>query len=92
MLDAKEVGVMDKLDIILWVLGGGFTLMLLMWHSLNSKIEKVDESLCKRIDKLEDELGFIRKEVVSLDKEVAIITATLRFNGFDLDRHLASGE
>lgn len=36
---------MDKIDMILWVLGGGFGLMLVMWHNLNNRLDKLDEKL-----------------------------------------------
>lgn len=41
---------MEKIDLILWILSGGFALMLVMWHSLNSKIDHVNDSLSARID------------------------------------------
>ena len=36
---------MDKLDVILWVIGGGFTLMLIMWHRMENKFDKVDTDI-----------------------------------------------
>lgn len=36
---------MDKLDIILWIISGGFSLMLIMWHSMNSRFEKIESEL-----------------------------------------------
>jgi len=33
---------MEKFDIILWVSGGGFALMLMMWHSMNQRMDKLD--------------------------------------------------
>ncbi len=36
---------MDKIDMILWIVGGGFSLMLIMWHNLNHRIDKLDEKL-----------------------------------------------
>lgn len=48
---------MEKLDIILWVMSGGFGLMLVMWHSLNQKIDGVNNSLSKRIDDVNNSLS-----------------------------------
>lgn len=48
---------MDKVDIILWVLSGGFGLMLVMWHNLNSRIEQSEKGLSNRIDQVEKGLG-----------------------------------
>ena len=40
---------MEKIDIVLWVLGVGFTfifgLMLVIWQSLNKRMDKLDEKL-----------------------------------------------
>lgn len=38
-----------------------------------------------KISKMDD-------KITRIDKEVAVITATLQFNGFDLTRHKAEGE
>lgn len=39
---------MEKIDIILWIMGGGFALMLVMWnnlhHSINDQGKKIDEA------------------------------------------------
>lgn len=36
---------MDKLDVIIWMIGGGFALMLVMWHNLNARMDKLDEKI-----------------------------------------------
>ena len=36
---------MDKLDVIIWMIGGGFVLMSLMWNNLTSRIDKLDEKV-----------------------------------------------
>lgn len=58
---------MDKLDIILWVISAGFgvnfSLMMFMWHALNSKIE----SLEKRIDKLDEKITDIDRRLCRLE-------------------------
>lgn len=90
---------MDKLDIMLWVISAGFailfSLMMFMWHAINSKIENVEKHIDRletKMDRLETKMDKFNEKLTSIDKEVSIITATLKFNGFDLDRHKASGE
>lgn len=36
---------MEKIDIVLWVMSGGFALMLVMWHFLNQKIDRLDDKV-----------------------------------------------
>jgi hypothetical protein len=40
---------MDKLDLLLWIVGAGFTLnfsiMITMWNTMNHKLEKLDEKI-----------------------------------------------
>lgn len=57
---------MDKIDIILWVLSGGFGLMLIMWHNLHS-----------RSDKVEIKIEGIEKELQQLNTKVAVIESKL---------------
>jgi len=45
---------MDKLDLIIWLIGGGFTimfgLMIVLWNridKLGDKVEDVDRRLCR---------------------------------------------
>lgn len=45
---------METIDIILWVLTGGFGLMLVMWNNLNKKFESTDSRIDKLSDKVED--------------------------------------
>lgn len=49
---------MDKLDIILWVMGGGFTfmfgLMMTMWSSLNGRMDRIEQKLEKLDEKVTD--------------------------------------
>jgi hypothetical protein len=61
---------MDKLDIILWVLGGGFALMLVMWHSLTSRFDKLEEKVTdidRRLCRLEG--AFTSKDCCRLGDE-----------------------
>ena len=78
---------MDKIDIILWVLSGGFGLMLVMWHFVNShlerqdqKIEKLDqkiEKLDQKIEKLDQKLNNFEKDIQQLSTKVAVIESKL---------------
>jgi len=36
---------MDKIDIILSVVSGGFSLMLVMWHFINRRIERLSDKV-----------------------------------------------
>jgi hypothetical protein len=58
---------MEKIDIVLWVISGGFALMLIMWHNLNSRIEHVENSLGTRIDKLDEKVTDIDRRLCRLE-------------------------
>ena len=58
------------------------------FHHIDLQIKELKED----IREMREDIREIRKDVSRLDREVGIITATLRFNGFDLDRHKAEGE
>ena len=55
---------------------------------VESKFTNIENNLRE----IRDDIKEMRKDISRLDREVGIITATLRFNGFDLDRHKAEGE
>lgn len=62
---------MEKIDIILWVLGAGFTamfaLMIVMWNSLNHRSDKLDEKITdidRRLCRMEG--AFSQKECCML--------------------------
>ena len=55
---------MEKIDILLWIIGGGFALMLVMWNSLHhsmceqtKRIDETSAALGKRIDETSAALG-----------------------------------
>lgn len=87
---------MNILEWIIVFLGSGFFLALLgIFYRIGSHHTEIK----LRFDRLEGEIlevkqdiKEIRKDVSRLDREIGIITATLRFNGFDLDRHKVEGE
>lgn len=65
---------MDKLDIILWVLSGGFGLMLVMWHNIHSRIDKIDEKLTKideRLNPLETRMAIIETRLTDIGTNVS---------------------
>lgn len=58
---------MEKIDILLWIVGIGFTfnfsLMLVIWGSLNAKIDRVEN----RIDKLDEKVTDIDRRLCRLE-------------------------
>ena len=68
---------MEKIDILLWVVGSGFTmmfaLMLVMWNSLNKRMDKLEE----KMDKLEEKIGKLEEKVHELDKRLCRIEGIL---------------
>ena len=58
---------MEKIDIVLWVVSGGFTLMLLMWHFFNSKIDKSEDNIMNRMDKFDEKVTDIDRRLCRLD-------------------------
>ena len=58
---------MDKLDVIIWMIGGGFALMLVMWHNLNGRIDKTDQ----RIDKLDEKVTDMDRRLCRIEGSLA---------------------
>ena len=65
---------METVDIILWVLTGGFGLMLVMWNNLNKRIDGTDDKidktnliLCVKIDKLDEKLTDVDRRICRLE-------------------------
>jgi len=58
---------MEKLDIILWILGAGFTitygLMIIMWNSLNNRMDY----LTNRVDKMDDKVTDIDRRLCRME-------------------------
>jgi len=58
---------MEKLDLILWIISGGFAitfgLMLVMWNGLNNRIDKLD----LRMDKFDEKLTDIDRRLCRLE-------------------------
>lgn len=65
--------IMEKIDIILWVLSGGFGLMLVMWHFLNNQIENQD----KKLEKLDERFNKFDERLHAVETRVAIIETKL---------------
>ena len=61
---------MDKIDIILWVLSGGFGLMLVMWHFLNNHFEKID----RKIEKSDEKLNTIETRIAIIETRLSDIS------------------
>lgn len=66
---------MEKIDIILWIIGAGFAmnfaLMLIMWNSLNKKIDDADNRLSKIIDKLSEKVEDIDRRLCRIEGSLA---------------------
>lgn len=68
-------------QMLMWFLGTQTIILIailgVIWNSIST---------------VKKDLKDVEKTVIQIDKEVAIITATLKFNGYDLSRHKAEGE
>ena len=64
---------MDKIDIILWVMSGGFGLMLVMWHGLNNRMDKLDD----RMDKIESRIDKVGDDVKDIDRRLCRIEGSM---------------
>lgn len=81
--------------IISFISSGIFLALLGMFYRMGSHHTEMK----LRFDRLEGEMlevkqdiKEIKKDMSRFDREVGIITATLKFNGFDLSRHRVEGE
>ena len=45
---------MEKIDILLWIMSGGFSLMLVMWYSLSSRMDRLEDKDDRLAEKIED--------------------------------------
>ena len=61
---------MDKLDLIIWMMGGGFActfgLMLTMWNSLNQRMDRMDA----RFDKMDARMDKLDENMLQLDRRL----------------------
>jgi len=65
---------MDKLDIVLYVVTGGFALMALMWHFINAKIEKLEDFVSMEINKLDNKINY---KIDKLDEKLTDVDRRL---------------
>jgi len=68
---------MEKIDIVLWVMSGGFSLMLIMWGTLNTRIEKCEEKLNSRMDAIEKKIDKLDEKVTDIDRRVCRIEGAM---------------
>ena len=69
---------MEKIDIIFWILGGGFGFMVLMWNSLNKKIDDLLSNFSKRLDDLSSNTSKRLEDLaVKVDRNEAKFNAKL---------------
>jgi hypothetical protein len=64
---------MDKIDLILWIVSGGFGLMIVMWHSLNGRIDKTD----LRMEKMNEKFDALVEKTSEIDKRLYGIETVL---------------
>jgi hypothetical protein len=73
---------MDKLDLILFVMGGyallNLSLMIVMWNNLNSRMDKLDS----RMDKLEGQIGKLNDTVNDIDRRLCRIEGAFASRDF----------
>lgn len=58
---------MEKIDIVLWIMSGGFGLMLVMWNSMNKRMDDMDRGLTARLDKLDEKVTDIDRRLCRLE-------------------------
>ena len=68
---------MEKIDILLWVMGGGFALMLAMWNNIHNSISGSESRLTKRIDDQGKKIDEVNTKVAELDKRLYGIETVL---------------
>lgn len=58
---------MEKIDILLWAIGGGFTLIFallcIMWNNMNHRFDKVDQ----RFNKIDETIQDIDRRLCRLE-------------------------
>lgn len=64
---------MEKIDIILWVLSGGFGLMLVMWHFINNHMEKQET----KVDNIQKDLQHINTKIAVMESKIADISSNV---------------
>lgn len=83
---------MEKIDILLWIVGGGFTLlcalMSFMWSSINGRVDRVETSLntkidhvekilTGRMDKLDERIDKLDEKLTDVDRRLCRIEGSL---------------
>ncbi len=75
---------MEKIDILLWIVGGGlglnFALMKIMWSSIDKRFDKVDEKFKKideRFDKVDERFNRVETKINDLDKRLVAVETIL---------------
>lgn len=62
---------MEKVDILLWIVGSGFGLtfglLLVIWNSINQRIDNTERSLSNRIDKLDEKVTDVDRRLCRLE-------------------------
>lgn len=72
---------MEKLDILIWVMGGGFTLMLVLWNHMNSQLTALKTDMNSQLTAIKTDMDGQFADVRGEIKE-------LRGDVKDIDRRL----
>lgn len=79
---------MEKIDILLWIVAGGFTvtfsMMKMMWNDINRRFEKVDQ----RFDKMENRIQNLENDMI----EVKTILRMKEYCMIQDERHIKKAE
>jgi hypothetical protein len=61
---------MEKIDILLWAVGGGFLItfgiMKIMWSAMNKGFDKVDQ----RFDKVDQRFDKVEEKITDIDRRL----------------------
>ncbi len=70
---------MEKIDILLWVMGGGFALMMVMWNNIHNSIRgsefRVTNRLCDQGMKVDE----INSKVAEMEKRLFVIENSIAY-------------
>lgn len=94
---------MTTFEILISFIGSGIFLGILgMFYRMGSHHKEIElcfkhfderfKNLKNDIREIRDDMKEMRKDLSRLDREVGIITGTLKFNGYDLQRHKVEGK
>jgi len=75
--DGNRRRLMEKIDILLWIIGGGFALMLVMWNNIHHSISWSEIRMTKIIDEQGRKIDEINTKISEIDKRLYGIETVL---------------